>query len=82
MRRDFTPTSLERLAGVDPFRALFRDGLTIPVKRAIRCQFVIEMVAYLQTVLTDPKVSEAAAYETFHRVLELLNVYLREEAKR
>jgi hypothetical protein len=78
MRRDFTPTDIEKLAGVDPLREFFAEALSTPTNQAVRSELVIELVVHLHRALTDPDISEAQAYETFARVVALLNVFLPE----
>jgi hypothetical protein len=82
VRRDFSPTPIERLAGIDPVRELLYDGLSAPALRAVRSRMVIKMVAHLYETLTDSLTSEPAAYDTFVRTISILSVLPPPEGRR
>jgi hypothetical protein len=78
MRRDFTPSPIERLTGIDPVREFLYEALRAPAARAVRSRMVIEVVAHLHDTLTDPLTIDTQAYETFVRTISILNVLLPE----
>ncbi|MEU5908947.1 hypothetical protein [Micromonospora sp. NPDC047527] len=73
---------LARLGERDPFSQALWQALTWSTPKAVRSQFVIELVAHLHDSLTDSLVTEPEAYQTFVRTVSMLNAFLPEGKRR